>query len=170
MGKAVIHCSVSQRGGKAYRLNDDLSLMISPVQHCTTAEPFPSLTALSSHLSVAAATGFAKSVRTSPHRFPLCFYHDPDCFLCPALRNHPTSPNHVPSFTLPTMFSQMYMSYPITSPFGEGSWSTEVNRLGSLSAQTGSPGCWFPTSLPVRWERGKARRKGRRNQEQQGLF
>lgn len=73
VGKAVIHCSVPQRGGKAYRINDDLSLVINPVQHCTTAEPFPSLTALSSHLSVAAATGFAKSVRTSPHRFPLCF-------------------------------------------------------------------------------------------------
>lgn len=71
-------------------------------------------------MSVAAATGFAKSVRTS-HIFLLCFWHDLDYFLSPALQNHPTSPSDA-SCTLPTMFSEMYVCCPITSPLGEGTW------------------------------------------------
>lgn len=34
------HCLVPQRGGKASRPTNDLSLVLSPVQQCTTAEPF----------------------------------------------------------------------------------------------------------------------------------
>lgn len=138
--------------------------------HCTTPEPFPSLPALSSHLqSVPAAIGFAKSVRTSPHKFPLCFWHDLDCFLCPPLQNHSTSSSLV-SFTLPTMFSEMYMSYPITSPLGEGSWRVQrsidwdlfLPKLVHLDIDSQPVFLWGGE--------GARQEESRRNQEQEVLF
>lgn len=97
-------------------------------------------------------------------------------FVSPALWSHPTSPSRALTVTLPARFSEEHVN-PITPRFVRRSWSTEVNRLESLSAQTGSPGyAWqlrcATGSLPApgSWERGKVRGKSRRKRQQQDLL
>lgn len=100
----------------------------------------------------------------------------PCAFLSPALWSHPTSPSRALAVTLPARFSEEHVN-PIIPRFVRRSWSTEVNRLESLSAQTGSPGyAWqlrcATGSLPApgSWERGKVRGKSSRKKQQQDLL